>query len=278
MLQGGAYARAMESGLWLPERRTVRPRIVLRRRRLPEFSGLRIAFPSIAEIQPSSTTSSGSTHAIAFPTSTAVAAGDLILFFIGTDSAVTDVTFPSPLVELKDAGVGFGSITARIAIAALVASGGETTVNVTFNTNERHSSFTAKILAANWYGSIADGISISTGVGAGSGSPDPDAVTAPWGSDDNLFIATGAWDNSGGGNGVTGWPTNYAGNQTQSPDISSAGRVAIATRELASASDNPSAFTISSDENWGGTLVIRPKASSSAKPWLYRSHTQTVVM
>lgn len=224
-----------------------------------------MAFPAIAQIQPSSSTTSTTPQSIALPTSTPIVAGDLILVLLGTDSAVTNVTFPSPWEEIRELPVGGDTTTARCAAGALVASGGETSVSVTFNTGERHSTLAIKIPAGQWHGSIADGIRVSTGARAGSGSPNPDALdlSGAWGSADTLFIAVGAWDNSGGGNDVTGWPTNYTGNQTQSPDVSSAGRVAIATRELASASDDPGAFAITSDEHCAFTIAIRPASTGA---------------
>ena len=188
-----------------------------------------------------------------------IAAGDLMFCIHGSDGSVTR-TFPSPWVEIKDA-LCSGS-ACNIGVAYLIASGGETSVTVTKSVTERFSAIAIRITAASWHGTTPP--EISTGAIGNSASPDPDSITASWGSANNLFVATIAFNNGLAGNTVTAWPTNYTANQTQSPDISSAARVAIATRDLAAANDDPGTFTITSDQWWAGTIVVRPAAGGAA--------------
>lgn len=86
----------------------------------------------------------------------------------------------------------------------------------------------------------------------------PQGVTASWGADDNLFIAFGA--SSAATMNFTAAPTNYSG---LSQNVASSGgatcNIAYASRNFNSASDDPSAFTTSSNRWWSAlTLVVRP--------------------
>lgn len=98
--------------------------------------------------------------------------------------------------------------------------------------------------------------SVATGA---STSPAPNAVTASWGSDDNLFIVVHGSDRDVT---TTGFPTNYTANQenTAGGGANSAG-TAAASRELASASDaSPGNFTIG-NEGWVAcSVVVKPEA------------------
>ena len=211
------------------------------------------AFPQVVGSQLSSRASAEIDDSVTLPAS--VASGDLIIVFHYSDSGLTR-TFPSPWVEIKDAACSGPSC--NIGVGYLIASGGETSVTVTKSGAERFSAIAVRISAASWHGVTPP--EISTGASGSSANPGPDAVTASWGSADNLFIAAMAWDDSDGGDTVSAYPTNYTGNQITSANVSSAGRGAIASRELAAASDDPGTFTIPSDQWWAGTVVVRPSA------------------
>src|SRR3989344_5319624 len=83
------------------------------------------AFPTVAGVATSSRATNGTSDSVTLPSS--IASGDLILVFIYKEGNGT-FTFPSPWVEIKDAGSG---TAATIGIAYLIASGGETSVTVT---------------------------------------------------------------------------------------------------------------------------------------------------
>ena len=209
-------------------------------------------FPAVAGTATSSRASNVAADSVTLPAS--VASGDLVLVFHYSDGALTR-TFPSPWVEIKDALCSGSSC--NIGVGYLIASGGETSVTVTKSVAERFTAISARI--TGWHGTTAP--EISTGASGSSTTPDPDSVTASWGSDDNLFIAVNVFDNSAGAGVTSAWPTNYTGSNVQSPDITSAGRGAIGTRDLAAASDDPGTFTISpTDQWWAGTVVVRPAA------------------
>jgi len=220
------------------------------------------AFPSVAGSATSSRASSVVDDPVTLPAS--VAASDLIIVFHFSDGAATPITrtFPSPWVEIND--TQNAAANASLGVGYLIASGGETSVTVTKSVAERFSAIAIRISASSWHGTTPP--EISTGATGTSANPNPDAVTASWGSDDNLFIALHDFDNSLGGNTTTAYPTNYASNNLESPDVSSASRGAIASRELAAASDDPGTFTITSDEWWAGTIVVRPSGGAAPVP------------
>ena len=211
------------------------------------------AFPQVAGTATSSRASAALDDPVTLPAS--VAAGDLIIVFHFSDSGLTR-TFPGSWAEIKDASCAGPACT--VGVAYLIASGGETSVTVTKSLSERFSAIAVRISAVSWHGTTPP--EISTGATGSSANPNPNAVTASWGSADNLFIAAMAWDDSDGGDAMSAYPTNYTGNQNTGPNISSAGRGAIASREFAAASDDPGTFTIPSDQWWAGTVVVRPAA------------------
>ena len=218
------------------------------------------AFPTVAGVATSSRATNSTSDSVTLPSS--IASGDLILVFIYKEGNGT-FTFPSPWVEIKDAGSG---TAATIGIAYLIASGGETSVTVTSTASERFAAIATRISAASWHGTTPP--EVSTGATGSNNAPDPDSVTASWGSADNLFIATFSIDTPDTLLPVAGWPTSYTGNQKNSDGILSAAGGAIATRELAASNDDPSAFDANgtaSDDWWAGTVVVRP-AGGAAGP------------
>ena len=99
-----------------------------------------------------------------------------------------------------------------------------------------------------------------TDVGGGetSANPDPPSLTPSWGSEDTLFIVVAAWDNAT--RTLTSYPTNYDSNQLSNLGGASSAAVglALATRAIAGAAENPGTFTISAGEQWDAyTIAIR---------------------
>jgi len=210
-------------------------------------------FPVVAGTATSSRASNAANDSVTLPAS--VASGDLLLVFHYSDGSLTR-TFPSPWVEIKDAVCS--SSVCNIGVGYLIASGGETSVTVTKSVSERFTAISYRI--TGWHGTTPP--EISTGATGSSTTPNPDTITASWGSDDNLFIAVMAVDDSGGGGSVSTWPANYTGSQITSPTASSAARGAVATRNLAASNDDPGTFTWSaSDQWWAGTVAVRPAAA-----------------
>jgi hypothetical protein len=217
-----------------------------------------MAFPQIVGTALSFRNSNSTSDSVTLPGS--IASGDLIIVFHMKDGVGTNTrTFPSPWVEIRDAVVSGG--TASIGVAYLIASGGETSVTVTTTKNERFTAIAIRISAASWHGTTPP--EISSGAVGASANPNPDSVTASWGSADNLFIAFFGQDN---GSTVSSWPTNYDSNQLSTwanNNGGSSAHGAIATDEVASATQNPGTFTMTSEQWWAGTVVVRPAAGAS---------------
>lgn len=105
----------------------------------------------------------------------------------------------------------------------------------------------------------------SNAAGTPTANPDAPSLTPSWGSADTLWVAMNAWDNAS--RTLTTYPTSYTSNQLDADGGgSSAGaRVAVASRELAATSDDPSAATISVAEQWvAATVAIQPASGGAA--------------
>ncbi len=183
-----------------------------------------------------------------------VAAGDLIIAFIAKDKGST-ANWPSPWVEIVEAS---NSIEASLFVAYLIASGGETSVTVTdaSGPGDRSHHIAIRIPAASWHGTTPpEAVAAITG---NSNAPNSGSLTPSWGAADTLWISTFAvvdFDT----NSVTSYPTNYTDNNlSYGPTGSSAG-IAIASRELNAATDDPGQFTLSGGNYWvAATVAVRP--------------------
>lgn len=195
-------------------------------------------------------------HVVDLPAS--IAAGDLVIVYVALDSGALSATIPSPWVEIKDeAGTGFVAY-----VAYLIASGGETSVTVTSAAAEHGNHIALRI--TGWHGTTPP--EITTAVTGSSTTPDPPSITASWGSADNLFIAV-LFSDQGTGSApfpVTAWPTNYGNDHIENAVDTSAAVVAVATRALTGATDDPGTFTMTSTETWSAySMVVRPGAGAS---------------
>jgi hypothetical protein len=111
-------------------------------------------------------------------------------------------------------------------------------------------------------------------VADGGTSADPASLTASWGSDDNVWIAAVCQDLGG----VSTFPTNYTSNGGATGDAGGAPYAVMntATRELATATENPGAFSLStSTEFVVGTLVVRGAAASGPGSGVLAQYRQT---
>lgn len=154
-----------------------------------------------------------------------------------------------------------------LSIFALKADGSEDGGTVTIVTASNRSASSQVWRISGWGLTIATDIDISTVERHNSGTvKSSQAVTAGWGSDDNLFISVaGTGDDD---QAMTGFPTSYDDNQTDTASGGGgnlSGRVCTSSRNLASDSDDPGDYTITSSEAWVlYTLVIEPVAVSAA--------------
>ena len=187
-------------------------------------------------------------------------AGDLIVFPVACDSAITAIAWPGSWVELREnAGTGF-----RAAVAYLKAAGGETSVSPTGSgTADRWEGVIFRIPAAEWHGTTAPE-SVAP-VAASTANPNPPTITASWGAEAaNIFAAFTMRDDSVA-NTISAYPTNYSTAQTDSNATTSAANCGGAFRVgFNSASDDPGTFTISATEDTlAYTIVIRGPAGGA---------------
>jgi hypothetical protein len=92
-------------------------------------------------------------------------------------------------------------------------------------------------------------------------NPNPPSVTASWGGEDNLFLATYGQQNGTGA--ASGFPTNYTSQATNwSGNVANPSSGGLASRALTNATDDPGTFTTPDNSNWiTQTIVIRPAAA-----------------
>jgi len=215
------------------------------------------SYPSVANI--STTTFTGTSATINYPSD--LASGDIVLAAFSLDDDTRSVNTPSGWTLLLNQG-GNGDTTDddnRMFIFYRRATGFDgPTFSVTLPTSSR---------TAVWVGRVTGVSQVSNPEAAGSGSesggttnPNPPSLTASWGSANNLWLVIGGFRAfSGSGPTVSLFPTNYANSQSVTSYTSNRVTVAVATRNLAAATENPVTFTISTVASTAtATVVIRP--------------------
>lgn len=211
-----------------------------------------MAFPTATTATSQQSTNSA-TRTVTLPVG--VAAGDLVIALIAGDGTTT-FTWPSPWVEIKDeAGSGF-----VFTAAYLIASGGETSVAVTASAVERSNHIALRI--TGWHGTTPP--EIAAAATGSSTTPNPPSLTPSWGAADTLWIAIAAADDSATPFPITAWPANYTTNQIANATATSAADVALATRGLNAAAEDPGTFTMTGTETWNAyTIAVRPAAETA---------------
>lgn len=187
----------------------------------------------------------------------AVDAGDRLLLCIAMDGSTTVAENGSSDWTAVSSGNDGGNISG--AIFELICDGTEdaATWNFLMSAQEGAAYQLYHIRGAH----ASQAAEVGTAATGADGAPDPPSVTASWGAEDaNLFVAFAAVDS----NTITAFPSGYFktgeldSDTLGSTDSVSAG---IAALPANSASANPGAFTISNDQWWAQTIVIRPAAA-----------------
>lgn len=113
-----------------------------------------------------------------------------------------------------------------------------------------------------WEGTSPPEVAYFSNVQAGavSTTPDPPSLSPSWGAADTLWIAAYIWDNSTRLH--VAYPSGYTSNQITDGSVSSSAvGVAASTREANTATENPGAGEISSEEQWLAiTIAVRGMA------------------
>ncbi len=209
-------------------------------------SGIKSAFPSIANTLESFSFSSGTSFSVLMPTG--IEAGQALVMIVRYYEPPTAVSTPAGWTLLTSTiNGGNGSM----AIFAKTAAGGDGTVSVTTTAAVTNKHATVLRLE-DFYGDVANGAAAASENTAGT-SPDPPSLSAPWGSAKNLWVACATV-----GNGATiTYPANYTLSQYASG--ANAPRLALAAREREASSENPGAFSVSSAaaRPIAATIVVR---------------------
>lgn len=192
---------------------------------------------------PLSESSASTSHSVPLPT---VAAGAFLGIALSMQSATASFNTPSGWTQL------YQRINSNVVQAFFYkqSNGGEGT-SVTVTTTASLKVAGCSIMDTGW-----DGVApaVSTVADGSSTSPNPGSVTAT-GALDNLFIAIA---HAIGTTGFTGYPTSYTNTQTGQTTGGTSAGTATATRTLASASDDPSTFTMGTGQWSAYTIVLGP--------------------
>lgn len=184
-----------------------------------------MAFPSVAG-STGNKISSTTTHNVSLPAS--IAAGNLILVFIVLSQFNVTLATPSGWTLVRDqANSGWHQYC-----FSKVATGGETSQAFTSSAN----AFSAYV-ALRITGSPTNSID-----SAGAASVDPPNLAPQFGNGDHLWLATMGFAGANLGSFTT-YPTNYT--NVLSIGDGSTPSIAVASRQLTAASDDPSTFAYS---------------------------------
>lgn len=229
-----------------------------------------MAFPAVS----GTATGNGSGAAQSIPLTTlTINSGDLIIVIAAHDGAgVATYTFDNSTAGTWTEISSYSNGNVDYECHAKVADGTEdsATLSCTISQSEAHCHLVFVI--TGWDGTITN-VEIGTPAYAATGSPDAPSLTASWGSDDNLWIAF--YSAEVGGCDPTVWPTGYTSNQIQDANrVDAAGaKLAAATRENATATEDPSAWTVddTSADVVANTIVVKPAAASAPGIEIFRT-------
>lgn len=229
--------------------------------------GLAQAFPVIAD-QVGTNLGTTFTPVINLPSS--IAAGELLLAHIVIADRPDEkcLTWPDGWIALPQTA---GSTTG-IHSAFRRATGGETTVTPVYTNNGPARQCIAVAQRITGAHATIPPELIQLGDQVGSANPvDPPNNAPSWGSAKTLFVALVGAE---GVRSVSTWPTNYTLNQfTYAPTQST---IASAARELQAASDDPSAYTLSSTTPTNPrTIAIPPAGITNGYPDITGCRTTT---
>ena len=100
-------------------------------------------------------------------------------------------------------------------------------------------------------------VEVGTAATGATNLPDPPSLTASWGAEENLWIATYGWD---GNRTNTSYPASYGSNQiTNNGTGAGSNGAAMTSQQLSAATENPGTGAISVSDGWiAQTIVVRP--------------------
>ncbi|MFO0992545.1 MAG: hypothetical protein U1E67_11520 [Hyphomicrobiales bacterium] len=199
-----------------------------------------MSFPSWVSVT-FKTHAASASHVVDLPS---VAAGDLLIVLYNSDTN-GNPTDPSGWNILKSGG-------SRQAAWSRICDGSEgATLTLAISPSRSGKTAVIKITGAH---ASQDPEAANQGT-----THDPPNLSPSWGSREVMWIAADLYLNGS----VTAYPTSYADNQNDYAGTSGAGRIALATRNLKAASENPGAFTLTG-ATAGAVLTIAVQTGNPA--------------
>lgn len=220
-----------------------------------------MAFPVVAALTTSTESSDVTTHTMNLPSG--IIAGSLLMAFVTVDGNPT-TTPPTGWTSLVNSVVG-GAGGAQSNVWYKKATGSEGST-VTFETSNAQASAHIVIRCAAHADVAVQAPEQGSMLGGTDTNIDPPSLTPTGGAKDYLWIAWMSSDTDALGQNVTAYPTNYTAHQTN-VQVSGVGgaNVAIATRELNAASEDPGPFTIANADGYRTrTFAVHPGGSGLA--------------
>ncbi|MGE5512371.1 MAG: hypothetical protein ACM31O_14080 [Bacteroidota bacterium] len=226
-----------------------------------------MAFPAIAAFNTSAVgPSSSTTHNVALPSG--IVAGNLLLVVICTYGGQVPAT-PAGWASL-------GVVTwansiggpGKLCLFRKTATGSEGATQA-FTTSVADNSAHISLRITGWNGTD---IAASAGVDQdNTASPNPDALTPGWGAADDLWLAIMSC--GGAAPAISSPPAAYTtAAQVTVNDGGGTFRLAVASRQLNAASDNPGAFTLAASELFTVAQTVSLRGASASLVPVLREH------
>jgi hypothetical protein len=212
-----------------------------------------IAAPVVASVTETAFGTDMTDHYVNMPST--IDAGDLLIVLFANDKTES-VTTPSGW-NLLASSVNTGNHV-RLSVYYKIAAGNEGGTTVNFITSAAEEAAAQVYRIANWHGTAP--AEISAPAHGASTAPNPASLDpAGWDVADTLWIAVAGQDR-GDQMGTTAYPAGYTdGTSTLSSSGTGSCRILSARRVLATASEDPGAFTIPVSEQWVAfTIAVRP--------------------
>ncbi len=220
-----------------------------------------MAFPSVA----ASAVTNGSTAAdpVTVNLPSGIVAGSLLIMLI-RNAGANLTTGPSGWTQLASSGADASDDTTSIFWKKADGSEGST-ITVDYASSQKFAAITLRITGHADPATQPPEISATANTGTAT-TPNPPDLTPTGGAKDYLWLWMGGWEGEQT-SPPTGDPANYTGRL--GADSGTAGavttncRVAVSTRQLNAASENPPAWTISaSDDFTTWAVVVHPAGAS----------------
>ncbi len=211
-------------------------------------------FPSVQAWTSSAEPSNSTSHSVSLPSG--INEGDLLIVFFSCDGTST-VNWPGDWNSIFHQSNG-----STLDIAYKVAGASESSpITVGTGSSEQSAHIAYAITGYDYY----QAPQVSTGALNSGTSPDPDSLSPTGGAKNYLWIAVES--NDDGRSTTSAYPGNYPIQQRSQPSANSihGANVAVASRELNAASENPGTFTISTSENYVAcTVAVHPASAPTA--------------